>query len=132
LEVAPELTVQDWLSAGLAFSLNKYSIGHSQAGIEVLSYYPHITLNGYAAIRPVQFLAIIPRLEYIDSRYANTEGTVTLDAYFLANIKITLEAGNHISASAGIDNIFDTYHEIRRYSPQPGRSFNLSLTVKYK
>ncbi|MDR0722055.1 MAG: TonB-dependent receptor plug domain-containing protein [Treponema sp.] len=131
-ELAPDFTLQDWLTMGLAFSLNNYTINHSQDGIKVLNYYPQITFSGYAVIKPRAFLSIIPRLEYIDSRYADTEGTELLEAYVLANLKITIAWGNYVSVSAELDNILDTYYEIRRYSPQGGRSLNLMLTVNYK
>ncbi|MDR1301760.1 MAG: TonB-dependent receptor [Treponema sp.] len=132
IELAPDLTFQDWLTLGLAVSLNKYHIDHSQDGITVLNYYPHVTVNGYALIKPLAFLSISPRLVYVSSRYADIEGAVLLDAYVLANLTITVEWGNYVSVSAGIDNIFDTYYEIRRYSPLEGRSFTLMLTVKYR
>ena len=131
-ELAPDFTAGDWLNIGLAFSLNNYIIDHSQDGIKVLSYYPQITLNGYATIKPFAFLSIIPRIEYIGSRYGDTEGEQELDPYFLASIKVSANLGNYVSVSAEIDNIFDTYYEIRRYSPQAGRSFNFTLTLKYK
>ncbi|MDR0629800.1 MAG: TonB-dependent receptor plug domain-containing protein [Treponema sp.] len=132
LELAPDFTLQDWLTIGLAFSLNNYHIDHPQDGIKVLSYYPPITLNGYAVVQPLAFLSIIPRLEYMGSRYGDTEGTDLLEGYVLAHIKITIAWGNYVSVSAELDNILDTYYEIRRYSPQGGRSLNLMLTVKYK
>ncbi|MDR1030227.1 MAG: TonB-dependent receptor [Treponema sp.] len=131
IELAPDLTFQDWLTLGLAVSLNKYHIDHSQDGITVLNYYPQVTVNGYALIKPLAFLSISPRLVYVSSRYADTEGSVLLDAYVLANLKITVEWGKYVSVSLGIDNIFDTYYEIRRYSPLEGRSFNLMLTLTY-
>ena len=132
LELAPDFTLRDWLTIGLAFSLNNYHIDHTQDGITVLSYYPHITFNGYAVVKPFAFLSIIPRLEYMDFRYGDTEGTDLLEVYVLAHIKITIAWGNYVSVSAELDNILDTYYEIRRYSPQGGRSLNLMLTVNYK
>jgi iron complex outermembrane receptor protein len=131
-ELAPEFTLKDWLNMGLAFSLNNYIIDHSQDGIKALNYYPQVTLNAYAVIKPLAFLSFIPRVEYIGSRYADTEGTTELEPYFLANFKIAADLGSFVSVSAEIDNIFDTYYEIRRYSPQGGRSFNFTLTLKYK
>jgi iron complex outermembrane receptor protein len=117
---------------GLVFSLNNYHIDHTQDGIRVLSSYPHITLNGYAVVKPLVFLSIIPRFEYIGSRYADTEGMRLWEAYVLANLKITLAWRNYVSVSAELDNILDTYYELRRYSPQGGRSLTLMLTVKYR
>jgi iron complex outermembrane receptor protein len=131
-ELAPELSVKNWLNMGLAFSFNKYIIDRSQDGIAVLSYYPPITLNGYAVVKPFQFLSVIPRFEYIGSRYADTEGTLELDSYILAHLKIAADLGTYVSISAGIENIFDEYYEIRYYSPMAGRSFNFMLTVRYK
>jgi iron complex outermembrane receptor protein len=131
-ELAPEFTLKTWLNTGLAFSLNNYIIDRSQDGIKALSYYPQITLNAYAVVKPLAFLSLIPRVGYIGSGYADTEGAVELDPYFLANFKIAADLGKYVSVSAEIDNIFDTYYEIRRYSPQAGRSFNFTLTVKYK
>jgi iron complex outermembrane receptor protein len=131
IELSPDFTFRDWLAIGLAFSLNEYHIDHSQDGIKVLNYYPRFTFNGYAVIKPLPFLSIIPRLAYTGSRYADTEGGILLDAYFLAHIKVSVEWRNRVSVSAGIDNIFDTYYEIRRHSPLEGRSFNLMLTLKY-
>jgi iron complex outermembrane receptor protein len=132
LELAPEFSLGSWLSIGAAFSLNNYIIGHSQDAVQTLSYYPRITANGYAVVKPLAFLSLIPRAEYIGSRYADTKGDRELDAYFLAGFKIAADLGRFVSVSAEIDNIFDTYYEIRRYSPQGGRSFNFALTLRYK
>jgi iron complex outermembrane receptor protein len=132
IELAPDVTFRDRFTAGLAFSLNRYHIDHSQDNIKAMAYYPSITVNGYAVIKPLDFLAITPRFEYIGSRYADTEGAMELDEYFLAHLTVTFTWKDYVSVSAGIDNIFDTYYEIRRYSPLEGRSFNLTLTVKYK
>ncbi|MDR2344249.1 MAG: TonB-dependent receptor [Spirochaetaceae bacterium] len=131
-ELAPDFTFRDWLTVGLAFSLNKYKIKHSQGGIKVLNYYPPLTFSGYAVIKPLAFLSVIPRLVYVGSRYADTEGSESLDAYLLVSLKVSVLWRDYVSLSAELDNIFDTYYEIRRYSPQGGRSLNLMLTVKYK
>jgi iron complex outermembrane receptor protein len=76
-------------------------------------------------------LSIIPRFEYTGSRYADTEGTLELEGYFLAHFKISADIGKYVSVSASIENILDTYYEIRQYSPQAGRSFTFALTLKY-
>ncbi|WP_043923280.1 TonB-dependent receptor [Leadbettera azotonutricia] len=130
-ELAPELSLKDFLSSGLAFSWNRYTINHSQNGIEALTYYPEITLNGYVVYKPIKLLSIIPRVEYIGSRYADTEGKSELDSYFLAHLKVNADIGKYFSLSAGVENIFDTYYEIRQYSPMAGRSFTFSFTARY-
>jgi iron complex outermembrane receptor protein len=132
IEVSPELTILDRLNAGAAFSFNRYIINHSQSGVNTLAYYPQFTINGYAAITILSVLSIIPRLEYTSSRYADTEGALELDGYFLAHLKLNINAGQCISISAGIENIFDAYYEIRQYAPLAGRSFTIAVTMKYK
>jgi iron complex outermembrane receptor protein len=130
-ELSPEIGLRDWLTTGLAFSVNNYTINHSQNSVKVLSYYPQITLNGYMVIKPLALLSIIPRFEYTGPRYADTEGKSELEGYFLAHLKVSAEIGKFVSVSAGVENIFDTYYEIRQYSPMAGRSFTVALTLKY-
>jgi iron complex outermembrane receptor protein len=130
-ELSPELSLKNFLSTGLALSVNKYVINKSQDGIKVLSYYPQFTLNGYMVIKPAPMLSIIPRIEYISSRYADTLGETTLDDYFLAHLKISADLGKYLTISASADNILDTYYEISRNFPLAGRTFTLALTAKY-
>jgi iron complex outermembrane receptor protein len=130
-ELAPEISLKDWLDVGLAFSFNKYILNHSQNEVKVLAYYPQITLNGYMVIKPFAMISIIPRIEYIGSRYAESDGALELDGYFLAHLKVSADIGKYVSVSAGVENLFDTEYEIRQYSPMAGRVFTLALTLKY-
>jgi iron complex outermembrane receptor protein len=130
-EAAPELTLKDFLSAGLSFSWNNYTINHSQNSVKALTYYPEFTLNAFVVIKPVHLLSIIPRVEYIGPRWADSEGKYLLDGYFLAHLKVSADIGSHFTVSLGADNILDTYYEIRQYSPMAGRSFSISLTARY-
>jgi iron complex outermembrane receptor protein len=131
-ELSPEIGLRDWLNAGLAFSFNKYTIDHSQSGVKVLTYYPQFTFNGYMVIKPVRMISIIPRVEYTGSRYADSEGTSELERYFLFHLKVSADIGRFVSISGGIENIFDTYYEIRQYAPLAGRTFSAALTLKYR
>jgi iron complex outermembrane receptor protein len=138
-EIAPELYLNDYFSAGLSFSLNEYKIYHSENDIKAIPYYPEVTFNGYAVIRPIsgreagliKQLSIIPRFEYLGSRYANTEADAALDGYLLAHLKVSADIGKYLSVSAGVENIFDTLYEIKQYFPMAGRTFSLSLEAKY-
>jgi iron complex outermembrane receptor protein len=131
IEFSPELTWGEHLTVGLSFSLNEYTIDHSQDGIQVLTDYPEITLNGYIEIKPIEAVTIMPRFEYLGRRWADTRQWYELDGYFLANLKATVELGRHFILSASVDNIFDTLYEIRKYSPQPGRAYSLTFTAMY-
>jgi iron complex outermembrane receptor protein len=130
-ELSPELYLNPAFSAGLSLSLNQYYIYHSENSVNAISYYPLVTANAYAAVKFFDRLSVIPRLEYIHSRYANTEATATLPAYFLAHLKVSADVWDYVSVSAGVENIFDTLYEIKQYFLMAGRSFNFSLEVKY-
>jgi iron complex outermembrane receptor protein len=130
-ELAPELMLNDYLSAGLSFSLNKYVIYYSENSVKAIPYYPLITLNAYAVIKPVKAISIIPRVEYLGARYADSNADNELSPYVLAHLKATADIGTYLSLSAGIENIFDTLYEISQYFPMAGRSFTFSCTLKY-
>jgi iron complex outermembrane receptor protein len=130
-EFAPELALTKHLNAGFAFSVNAYTINQSQDAVKVMPYYPHITLNGYMVIKPVEMLSIIPRIEYIGSRYADTDGVTLLDGYVLGGLKVSAQVTSYVLIEAGVDNIFDTFYEIRKNSPMQGRTYTLSLTATY-
>ncbi|MDR3334204.1 MAG: hypothetical protein LBT13_04870 [Treponema sp.] len=105
---------------GLAFSLNEYKIYHSENDITAIAYYPEITFNSYMVVHPIKAIAIIPRFEYLGSRYANTEASAVLEGYSLVHLKVSADIGKYISVSAGIENILDTLYEIKQYFPMEG------------
>jgi len=131
-ELSAEFDMDRYFSAGLAFSVNEYKLNKTQnREVLVMSYYPEITTSGYLIVNPLRNLEIMPRLEYTSSRHANTAGTNLLDSYWLANVRVKYDFCDYLSATAGFNNIFDKYYEIREYYPQAGRSFTLSLAVRY-
>jgi len=131
-EFAPELFVHEYLSMGMSLSIMGYTIHHYEAGGEYLPYSPPITLNGYMVVRPgLQALSIIPRCEYLGSRYEDMLGTERLPGFFLLHLKIKADIGHYVFVSAGMNNILDTNYELRRYSPREGRSFYFTLECRY-
>lgn len=131
MEASLEWTPSQVLTVGASGSWNRYRIINSELGVEALTLYPEITGSAYGIISPVTSLSIIPRIQYVGSRYADTKGEAEIDGYFLVNLKAAYEINKNFSASAGVDNVFDVLYEIRPYFPQPGRSYNFSVTVKY-
>jgi iron complex outermembrane receptor protein len=119
------------IDLGAVFSINKYSIGHSQSGVKSLSYFPEITANAYMEIMPLASLKIIPRAEYAGSRYTDTAGSEELSGYLLLNLKAVWDAGEHFTVSAGAENILDSYYEIREHFPMSGRTFFISAEARY-
>jgi iron complex outermembrane receptor protein len=130
-ELGLGLYLNDKISAGGAFAWNRYSILHSENAVTYLTYYPDITANFYLEFRPVKFVSIIPRIEFLNSRYADTDGEEELDPYTLFHIKLNYDLNKHLSFSASVENLFDTYYEISLYNPMPGRTYTLSMTAKY-
>jgi iron complex outermembrane receptor protein len=141
-EFAPELFPSRYLSGGLSFSINKYFLNKTQdAGIKCIPYYPELTFSAYMVITPIpaplagfpvlRSLSLIPRIEYISERYSDSGGLFTLASYWLANIRLRLEIRDHLTAAFAVENLLDVFYEIRYNSPMPGRSFTISLEVKY-
>ena len=131
-ELGARFQLNETFSGGGAFSWNKYNIDYNQSGeIKVLNYYPEVTTNAFIEIKPVKKISIIPRFEYTSSRYCDTGGINKLDAYYLLNIKAIWDINDYLSLSGVANNILDKLYEIREYFPQAGRSYAVSLTVKY-
>jgi iron complex outermembrane receptor protein len=141
-ELAPELFVNEYVSGGLAFSLNEYVLNHSQDDeVESIPYYPELTLNAYAVITPIPHapeslpwllsFSIIPRIEYIGERHTDSAGEETLPGYFLAHLKISAGITKYVTLSLGVENMLDSYYEIRYDSPMAGRTYNITLTARY-
>jgi iron complex outermembrane receptor protein len=129
-------TALDWefspsFSAGGALSWNRYSIIKTSNGVKALTLYPDFTASLHAEFSPVPSLSVIPALRYVGSRFADSAAETELSGYFLVSLKAVYRFGRHFAFSASVDNLFDELYEIRPYFPQPGRSYNLSVTAKY-
>jgi iron complex outermembrane receptor protein len=121
----------DLFGAGAVLSVNKYKLDKNFSEVKKLSHFPEITANGYMEITPFEELKIIPRAEYISSRWTDTTGAEEMDGYLLLNLKAAWDAGEHFTVSAGIENILDTYYEIREHFPLSGRTFFISAEARY-
>jgi len=131
-ELVPQLFVNDYFSMGMSLSTMGYAINHHEAGGQYLPYYPPLALNGYMVIRPwLKEISVIPRWEYVGFRYSDMLGDEKLPGYFLLHLKISADIGNYVYVSAAVNNILDTSYELRRYSPQEGRSFHFTLECHY-
>jgi iron complex outermembrane receptor protein len=132
IELAAEFdTPLNGLSGGAALSLNGYTLRYSKISAEKLSYYPALTGNLYLVYKPLTYLSLIPAAEYLASRCTDLSGAEELPAAFLVHFKASVDIGKHFTAAVGVENILDTYYEIRQYFPQPGRTYTLTLTARY-
>jgi len=131
-ELSAGFDLDRYFSAGLAFSLNEYKLNKTQSkDVIVINYYPEITTSGYLLMTPLRKVEIMPRVEYVSSRHANTTGTNLLASYWLANIRVKYDLCDYLYFTAGFNNIFDRLYEIRERYPMAGRSYTFSLTFNY-
>ncbi|MHB9293185.1 TonB-dependent receptor [Hollandina sp. SP2] len=131
IEAGLEWIPSSVLTVGATGSWNRYRIIHSELAVETLTLYPEITASAYGTITPITRLAIIPRLQYVGNRYPDTQGETEINGYFLVNLKGSYDLHKNVSVAISVENVFDLLYEIRPYFPQPGRSYNVTLTAKY-
>ncbi len=131
-ELGIEAFLNEYTTGGVSFSLNRYEMGATaDRTVEVIPYYPEHTASGYIVIAPTDKLMLIPRVEYVDSRYPTIEKKDVLPSYFLANFKMTYDFDDYFSCALKIDNILDENYEIREFFPQSGRTFSLTFSARY-
>ncbi|WP_067733189.1 TonB-dependent receptor plug domain-containing protein [Novosphingobium naphthalenivorans] len=83
---------------------------------------------------PLDGLHILPNADIASDRWTvNTAGTLyyRTGGYVLANLTMNYELREGIEVGAGARNLFDKYYVLTDGFPEPGRSFFLSLAVKY-
>ncbi|MDR1362498.1 MAG: TonB-dependent receptor [Spirochaetaceae bacterium] len=143
-EFGTEIYFSRFLSLGGALGYTKSEIISSKADYTQIPNIPEFTANGYLVIKPletvleqggiVRNVSVIPSFEYVGSRPLGNKITTSRTAlpdYTLANIKFSADFTDYVSLSFSIYNLFDELYESSQYFPQPGRSFNLTLTGKY-
>jgi iron complex outermembrane receptor protein len=126
----------DWvfsrsLSAGTAFSWNRYNIIKSSNDIKALALYPEVTAIIHAVFSPVPAISLLPSLQYVAERWMDSSAETELDGYMLVNLKAVYEMNRHLTVSVSMENIFDVLYEIRAFFPQPGRSYGITVSVRY-
>jgi iron complex outermembrane receptor protein len=140
-EFGTEVYLNQFFSVGGSLGVNKYNITESKAGLKYLGYSPELTANGYLVIKPfenfnlkpVSNIKLIPRFEYVGSRYISSSATkpAILESYTLVHLKAAADITDNVSFSFAINNLFDELYEIRQYFPQAGLSVNLTLEGRY-
>jgi iron complex outermembrane receptor protein len=142
-ELAPEFFPGPYLSGGASFAINKYALNKTQdVTIKRIPYYPEITFSLYAVITPIpsplralpalKSLSLIPRIEYVSMRYSDSGGLFTLDHYWLANLRLRVEITDYVTLGFAVENMLDTFYEIRYNTPMQGRAFSMTATVKWQ
>lgn len=91
---------------------------------------PRHSFFGYAEIRPVKWLSIIPSVEYGGSRYSTTYGIET-GAYAVSNLKFSVRLPQNVTVSAGVNNLFDRNYALTEGYPEAGRTFFVNMQVEF-
>ena len=76
-------------------------------------------------------ITVIPRIEYTDTRDADSSGVNKLGAYCLIHLKAAADINDYLRVSVGVNNISGKLYEINENYPLAGRVYTLSVTAKY-
>jgi iron complex outermembrane receptor protein len=131
IEAGLDWTFSPTVSAGAAFSWNRYTIVKSSRDIAALALYPAITVSAHAVFAPTPAISFIPSLQYVAARWADSSAETEMDGYCLVNLKAVYEFNRHLTLSASVENLFDTLYEIRAYFPQAGRSYGVTVGARW-
>lgn len=91
---------------------------------------PRHSLFGYADLRPVKWLSIIPSVEYGSARWALTTGA-EVGAYAVLNLKIAIRLPGATTLSVGVNNLCDRNYAITEGYFEPGRTLFANVQVKF-
>lgn len=91
---------------------------------------PEHRLFAYAELRPVEWLSIIPSVEYNSDRYSTTYG-VKAKSFAVTNLKLAFHLPHEITLNAGVNNIFDRNYALTEGFPEPGRNYFVSMQYQF-
>lgn len=91
---------------------------------------PQHKVFGYADIKPVEWLSLIPSLEFDDDRYSTSAG-FEADSFFTANFKVAIRLPRGFTLNGGVNNIFDENYELAEGFAEPGRNFFANITYRF-
>lgn len=72
---------------------------------------------------------------YTGSRFASSDNTIALEAYFLSNVGVTYDhdfGPFGLRVIARVNNLFNTSYEVMPWMPMPLRTYSLSLSISFK
>ncbi|MCW0220861.1 MAG: TonB-dependent receptor [Prosthecobacter sp.] len=91
---------------------------------------PRHSFFTYAEIRPLNWLSVIPSVEYNGSRYSTSYGSEA-GAWAIANLKVAVRLPHEITLSAGVNNVFDRNYALTEGYPEAGRVFFVNMKVEF-
>jgi iron complex outermembrane receptor protein len=142
-EFSSEMYLNEYLALHGRFGAQKYYIDYSEKKLVTLYDNPELTFGASLAVTPfaaidtgmISNIKFVPSLEYTGSRMAGTykkgEAQSTYPSYMLAHISASCDITKYTTLSLGVRNLFDELYEMSSGSPQPGRSFSISVEARY-
>lgn len=91
---------------------------------------PRHALFGYADLRPVRWLSIIPSVEYSSSRWALSTGA-EVGGYAVFNLKFAIRLPGETTLSFGVNNVCDRNYAMTEGYFEPGRTLFANVQVKF-
>lgn len=91
---------------------------------------PRHSLFGWADIRPVKWLSLIPSVEYGSARWALTTGA-EVGAYAVMNLKVAIRLPGQATLSFGVNNICDRNYAMTEGYFEPGRTLFANIQLKF-
>jgi iron complex outermembrane receptor protein len=154
LDLAVQAELAEWLLAGATFSwLNgrqefdpEYTLDPRNAEmVSSLTDTPKYQGSIWAEIKPVEGLTILPRVDFSDGyrhlfynadnyvipAYQKMTFDIEAGGFVTADLKVTYDINEHLTAEIGAKNIFDALYTYSYYYPEQGRNFYMGLTARY-
>jgi iron complex outermembrane receptor protein len=138
LDLAVQAELSEWLLAGATFSLLN---GENEIDplFDVKTYLtdtPKYQGSIWAEIKPVESLTILPRVDFSDGYRTyftnqNVKYEVEEGGFVTADLKVTYDINQYLTAEIGAKNIFDALYTYSYYYPEQGRNYYLGLTARY-
>ena len=129
VDLGLEYAWEKWVKAGVNYSYIRQRsltiLPTLTAPVEVTSV-PGQSGSGYVEVRPVEWLSLIPSVQYSSWFYSTSDGkgnNPTLGGFTLANFKLLVRLPKGITVSVGVENIFDKNYQLQDGYPEAGRSW---------
>lgn len=91
---------------------------------------PRHAIFGWADIRPVKWLSVIPSVEYSSARWALTTGA-EVGAYAILNLKFAVRLPGDVTLSFGANNLCDRNYAVTEGYFEAGRTLFANVQLKF-
>ena len=117
------------LIAGLQYSwLERKNLSHPEL---VFTDVPQHRIFGYLKWGKPNLFYILFDSGFNSKRYSTSDGLYVAEAFFLSNIKVSVNIIKAIALEASIQNLFDADYSYYEGYPEEGRNFNVTLRYMF-